>query len=270
LDAARVREAEQAIAVLKAMNSALPEIPIPKLPSLGVVDALRATGVTVEIEDPALDDYREAETRAALHLAPHPPLSDSDEMRDLVIWQVAIRIAKRDGGACMVSRDEVHVHERGASEAGGVRLYRARNFEEAVEVLLQKSPIGVLEALRKVAAERLHRRLPIHDRVKTADGRSAASQVDRALAESRLESEGLDTKILGFVSYLGDPSKDQLFDMLGRAGVREGLARNTADKLVIAGLLVDTGNHYLVKNREAGEAAALLVEPEIIRLLAQE
>ena len=87
------------------------------------------------------------------------------------------------------------------------------------------------------------------------------------LGVSRLESEGLDAKLLGFVSYLGDPSKEQLFDLLGRAGVKEELAKNTAEKLVIAGVIVDTGHHYLVKDKDAGEAAAILVESEIIKLL---
>src|SRR5580658_5524301 len=60
--------------------------------------ALQQTGVKVEVEDPTLDDYRDAERRASLHLAPQPPGSKSDEMRDLVIWAVALRIATRDGG----------------------------------------------------------------------------------------------------------------------------------------------------------------------------
>jgi hypothetical protein len=269
LDNARLQEAEEAIAILKGMNVPLPEIEIPTVPAVGAADAFRAIGVVVEVEEPILEDYREAEKRAALHLAPHPPEGTSDEMRDLVIWQVALRIAKRDGGAFMVSRDEVHAHERGAAEAAVARLYRASNFQDAVELLLQKSPVAVLEALRKVAAERLFRRPKVRDGAKTQTERAAASQVARALGESRLESEGLDARVLGFVSYLGDPTKEQLLSMLARSGVKSELAKNVADKLVIAGILVDTGNHYLVKDKNAGEAAEVLVEAEIIKLLEQ-
>jgi hypothetical protein len=50
---------------------------------------LRATGVQLEVENPKLEDYRNAERRACLHLSPQPPETKSDEMRDLVIWEVA-------------------------------------------------------------------------------------------------------------------------------------------------------------------------------------
>jgi hypothetical protein len=74
---------------------------------------LRATGVQLEVENPKLEDYRNAERRACLHLSPQPPETKSDEMRDLVIWEVALRVAKRDGKAILVSRDHVHSDERG-------------------------------------------------------------------------------------------------------------------------------------------------------------
>ena len=267
LDSAQVRKAEEAIATLKSLNIPLPAIAVPNVVGVGLVDALRSTGASVEVEEPGLEDYREAEKRAALHLAPHPPLGDSDEMRDLVIWQVALRVAKRDGSALIVSRDEVHVHERGSGEAAAALLHRAKRFEEAVEVLLQNSPIAALESLRAVAAERLVRPSKVAPAARTANEKAAISKVGRVLGVSRLESEGLDAKLLGFVSYLGDPSKEQLFDLLGRAGVKEELAKNTAEKLVIAGVIVDTGHHYLVKDKDAGEAAAILVESEIIKLL---
>jgi hypothetical protein len=269
LNNAQVRKAQEAIATLKGLKIPLPEIQIPEVTGVGLADALRSAGASVEIEEPILDDYREAEKRAALHLTPHPPEGDSDEMRDLVIWQVALRIARAEGMALIVSRDPVHVHERGAGEAAAARLYRANNVEEAVEVLLQNCPMPVLGSLRIVAAERITRRLKAPTGITTASERAAKSKVARVLGVSRLESEGLDAKLLGFVSYLGDPSKIQLFGLLAKSGVKEDLAKNIADKLVIADVIVDTGNHYLVKDKEAGDAAATLVESEIIKLLEQ-
>lgn len=105
---------------------------------------LRATGITVEIEEPTLADYRDAERRASFHLAPQAPDAESDEMRDLIIWAVALRIAERDGGAMIVSRDKVHVDERGSKEAEAVRLLRAKTFDEALDLLGRVSPAGML------------------------------------------------------------------------------------------------------------------------------
>jgi hypothetical protein len=92
---------------------------------------LRATGVQLEVENPKLEDYRNAERRACLHLSPQPPETKSDEMRDLVIWKVALRVAKRDGKAILVSRDHVHSDERGeAAEACG--LLRVQSLDDFV------------------------------------------------------------------------------------------------------------------------------------------
>jgi len=109
-----------------------------------LVSALRATGIQVELVDPTLEDYRNAEERAALRLPPHPPAIKSDEMRDLVIWAVALRIAKRDGKAILISRDEVHMHERGNGEATDSGLLRARTVDEALVFVGRESPAGAL------------------------------------------------------------------------------------------------------------------------------
>ena len=65
-------------------------------------------------------------------------------MRDLVIWMVALRVARRDGGAILVSRDEVHTEERGDEEARSAGLLRARSWDEALEQLGRESPAGAL------------------------------------------------------------------------------------------------------------------------------
>lgn len=109
-----------------------------------VPELLRATGVQVEVLDPVLQDYRSAEERACLHLSPHPPDIKSDEMRDLVIWEVALRIARRDGSAILLSRDEVHSHQRGEAEALQAGLLRAKDADTAVALLGGASPAATL------------------------------------------------------------------------------------------------------------------------------
>ena len=109
-----------------------------------VEPALRATSIKVEVHSPTLEDYRDAEQRVSLHLPPQPPDTKSDEMRDLIIWTIALRLAKEGGGAILISRDEVHAHQRGSAEADAAKLHRAKTFDEALDLLGAVSPAGAL------------------------------------------------------------------------------------------------------------------------------
>jgi len=65
-------------------------------------------------------------------------------MRDLVIWAIALRIALQDGGAMLVSRDEIHSDERGSDEATRAGLLRAKTLDDALDQLGRVSPAGAL------------------------------------------------------------------------------------------------------------------------------
>ena len=65
-------------------------------------------------------------------------------MRDLTIWVMALRLASRNGGALLLSRDKVHTHERGDNEASSANLVRVRSIEEALEFLDVETPSGKL------------------------------------------------------------------------------------------------------------------------------
>lgn len=134
-----------AVIALERWRVEVPAVDAERLVTSGnLVDMLRDTGIQVEVEEPLLDDYREAERRACLHLLPQPPKAQADEMRDLVIWAVALRLARRDGKAILVSRDEIHSHERGEPEARAHGLLRAKNLDEALDLLGRESPAGAL------------------------------------------------------------------------------------------------------------------------------
>ncbi len=77
-----------------------------------LISMIAAAGGAVTEIAPTLGDYQDAHRRAALHEAPHPPDTKSDEMRDLIIWAQALRIA-RDEGALLICRDKVHTHSMG-------------------------------------------------------------------------------------------------------------------------------------------------------------
>jgi hypothetical protein len=121
-----------------------PFSPSDLIQKIDLVSVLMATPIKVEIHDPTLEDYRDAEQRASLHLAPQAPDTKADEMRDLIIWAIALRLAKRDGGAILVSRDEIHVHDRGSAEANVAKLYRAKTFDETLDLVGAISPAGAL------------------------------------------------------------------------------------------------------------------------------
>jgi hypothetical protein len=111
---------------------------------IDVLSALRTTMIKVEVHDPTLEDYRDAELRASLHLSPQAPDTKTDEMRDLIIWTIALRLARHDGGAILVSRDEIHLHERGSGEANTAKLHRAKTFDEALDLLGAINPAVAL------------------------------------------------------------------------------------------------------------------------------
>jgi len=92
-------------------------------------------------------------------------------------------------------------------------------------------------------------------------------ELDAVLAKAQREFKDLEVRFLGYVTYLETPTKEQLYELLEKSGVPVDMARNVAERLAIAQLIIDTGNHYLPGDKEAGDRAAALVEPEIIKLL---
>lgn len=106
---------------------------------------ITSSGASAELVEPTCEDLREAHYRAALHLPPHPAgNTKSDEMRDLVIWMIAVRLAREQSGALLVSRDNVHTKNRGDAEAGEVGLTRVKSIDDALEFLDVQTPAGQL------------------------------------------------------------------------------------------------------------------------------
>lgn len=100
-----------------------------------LISLITELGINCSLEYPEKSDFSGAHRRACLRESPHPPDIKSDEMRDLVIWEVALKLAKKDDGAILMSRDEVHRHHRGDVEASEHGLIRCISFERAYESL---------------------------------------------------------------------------------------------------------------------------------------
>jgi hypothetical protein len=77
-------------------------------------------------------------------------------------------------------------------------------------------------------------------------------------------------KVLGFIAHFGTPAKEELWGLLSRAGITPEVAKNAAERLVLAGIIQDTGNHFLVIDRQLAPLAIASVEEDIIKLLDEE
>ena len=129
-------EIKNANTLFQKYNIETPSIDPEKLPKLpDLVQLIRDTGITCKIEEPTLQDYNKAHQRACLHENPKPPQEKSDEMRDLVIWDISIRIAKENDSTLLMSQDKVHTHTRGDNEASDSNLIRCQSFERGYEAL---------------------------------------------------------------------------------------------------------------------------------------
>lgn len=106
---------------------------------VGLDEWFRPSGVRVEVHEPTAEDLLRAHDKACLHAPPMKPDSKSDEMRDLVIWEMAIRSAC-EAPTLLVSADEVHVGDLGEAEAAQCGLLRARSIEDALDVLQVSTP----------------------------------------------------------------------------------------------------------------------------------
>ncbi|MEZ4773885.1 MAG: hypothetical protein R3D00_11940 [Bacteroidia bacterium] len=121
-----------------------------------LVAELKSCGASVQIEHPLLEDFQSAQERAALRLPPHSYSSEnskknSDEMRDLVIWCISVRIATKEEGALLLSKDEIHVSKAGDSEAQSSGLIRLKSLDNALHFLEIESSydLAVKEVLKR-------------------------------------------------------------------------------------------------------------------------
>jgi hypothetical protein len=146
-----------------------------------------------------------------------------------------------------------------ALEGAGIRVYK-KTPEILAEIEARESPQPLP-------------RIKWRDTAPVGEDRRAEAlgvALTASLTEVQAQFQDVETKVLGYVTYLRSATKDQLFELLGRVGVPIENARNAAERLALGKVIRDTGNHYLPGNKEAGELAAQLIEGEIIQLLESE
>lgn len=109
-----------------------------------LIQLLQEIGATVEVLVPTDEELREAHRRACLHESPLPRDTKGNEMRDVVIWLIALRTARDSGAALLLSADRVHNSESGDVEAAAAGLHRAVSIEAGLELLELISPAAEL------------------------------------------------------------------------------------------------------------------------------
>lgn len=179
------------------------------------------------------------------------------DIPDAWILEAAIDVKTRHPGLLALCGDG---KLSDALKSADIRVYRkTHEVLDQIEAALSPEPVAQVDETREASLPLEHAE---HTRVDL--------RLSNVLSEAQEQFKDLDGKILGYVAYVGSPTKDQVFDLMSRSGVSVESAKNVAERLAIAGVITDTGNHYLVSNKDAGELAAPLVEAEIIKLLQYE
>src|SRR6266481_654601 len=219
------------------------------------------------------------------------PVSKTDHgYKDCLIWESILKLPA-DTEVRFISRDNKGFYEGDnlapdlAAEARGrgLRVLAFRELEQVVRELEANNPsldYAALSALDLVepasgaldrdsgslASDEVPRRLPV-------DGGSGITQgsdwVGGRLDEAQQLIQDQEKRVLGYIAYFGDANKSQLFEALAQTGLTVERAQNIAERLSLVRLVQDTGHHYLVPDRELAQAAAGLVEADIIGLLGR-
>jgi hypothetical protein len=225
----------------------------------------------------------------------HRPTSKSDHgYKDCLIWESLLTLPT-GSEVLFVSRDEVAFFDEEAltpsllkeAEVRGLLLTafntkKAQSLFPVVTALTERfTDIGALtlgelelDAHPMMVTPRESEQtvvpvLPtaIQDAfLEVKEGAPASEELGAALSAARAPFETCEVKALGFVSFLRSSAKESVVELLRQAGVSAGVARNALERLVLAGLIRDTGHNYLAVESRLSTVAAALVEEEMIKL----
>ena len=202
---------------------------------------------------PMGSDHGERTWRRYFHVTVEPPFNPATnrenrrkDIPDSWIFEVAV--------------DLVASHHRVAALCGDENLAAAL---QGLGVLVFRKPGQVVEELERAESPAVEIPPPRSG----ASSSTAPDSLSDTLGAALDGYRAYERDVLGFVAYFGTPSKEQLADLLKRSGLAIEITRNAADRLVMSGLLRDTGHHYFVPDRKLAQLAAMGVEAKIIALL---
>ena len=194
---------------------------------------------------PAWESYFEA-------TPPFLRRKDRENIPDSWIYQAAVAFRKVHGQAVVLCEDE--------NLAGSLRDQGLTVFKE---------PGDLLEALEPPQPAAIPPAVPTPAPAPTEGTVAGSSPLESLLAASLSASREVDKKILGIVGSLGPVSKRELDEVMSIGHIDAEFGRNAAQRLVLAQLIHDTGNHYLPRDSKACDLAANEVEDLMIELVRQ-
>jgi len=234
----------------------------------------------ITLVGPSIDDVAIAAAHRSVDK--HPPTTKSDHgLKDCMIWEAILKLdhgtkawlATNDNGFYAEGKsDELHPKLRAEADALGIEVKIARKLEPIIEALVAEFPeVDLAEVERK---ERAEQREVVMSTVPPAPTSPDAnptngdiSAVKAALVADEAVFEQLELKALGYIAYLEPVPKSELVDALLWSGVPIDHASNATGRLVLKGLVRDSGTNYLIANRSIQVAAMNAVESDIIRWL---
>jgi hypothetical protein len=196
---------------------------------------------------PAWESYFEA-------TPPFLRRKDRQNIPDSWIYQAAVAFRKDHGQTVVLCKDENLVD---SLRSRGLTVF--------------KVPRDLLAALEPPQPAATPPAAPASTPAPASAQGSAAggSPLESLLAASLSTSREVDRKILGIVGYLGQVSKRELDEVMTIVHIDAEFGRNAAQRLVLAQLIHDTGNHYLPRDSTACDLAATEVEDLMIELVRQ-
>lgn len=223
-------------------------------------------------------------------IAKKRPVSTHDSSyKDCLIWESLltlppgsdVRLVSRDGRA-FFENDKLAQELEQEAAARQIKVVGIKDLGQLVQELEASnssldyaalSAFDVVESAEGFEPESAPPTDALPPRVAAGEGTEGARQgadwVARRLKDALESVQEQETRVLGYVAYFGDANKVQLFDALAQSGLPPARAQNIADRLALVGLVQDTGHYYLVPDRELAQAAASLVEADIIALLTR-
>jgi hypothetical protein len=185
-------------------------------------DLFRNSGVKVQVISPTIEDFNDAHRRASLHLSPQAPNhKGEDEMRDLVIWAISLRVAKQYGGAVLISKDKIHTGELGREEAKAAKLSVVPSVDDALRFFKIETPDAKLfiELLTPVWKELPGQGLAVPAELSVVDVRNArfvrgprGASFALAAVHVRLESGAEKAVVVQLRTPTEGPSEVHVFD----------------------------------------------------------
>lgn len=145
----------------------------------------------------------------------------------------------------------------------GTNRVAALCVDGALAKALEKEGITVYRTPSALAAEVDQAGSPT-----TTPTASSAAVFKSKLDDAVEASKERQRRVLGFIAYLDDPSHEELAALLSRTDISAEASESALVWLASEGLIVDTGNHYIVPNDQIAEGASESVEVEMIKLLA--